>query len=62
MNPIEERFFSEHNIKVDEELLALSDLLQWIFRSSIREGKPINIYIPSKRMRELLIKWINNEI
>lgn len=48
MNPIEERFFSEHNIKVDEELLALSDLLQWIFRSSIREGKPINIYIPVK--------------
>lgn len=62
MNPIEKRFFSEHNIKVDVELLALSDMLQWIFRSAIREGEPINIYIPSKRMRELLIRWLNYEI
>ena len=31
-----------------------------IWRSAIRDGKPINLYIPSKRMRELLINWINN--
>ena len=26
----------------------------------IRDGEKINIYIPSKRMRELLINWIEN--
>ncbi len=28
---IEAHFFDHHKIKVDEDLLALSDLLQWIF-------------------------------
>ena len=29
-------------------------------RSAIREHKEINIYIPSKRMRELFKNWINS--
>jgi hypothetical protein len=62
MNPMIEHFFIQNGITVDQDLLALSDLLQWIFRSAIREGKPIDIYIPSKRMRTLLEKWLNNEI
>jgi hypothetical protein len=62
MNPIEKHFFDQQNVKVDEDLLALSDLLQWIFRSAVREGKPIHIYIPSRRMRDLLKKWLNNEL
>ncbi|MCM2535021.1 hypothetical protein NDK43_25105 [Neobacillus pocheonensis] len=62
MNPIEKHFFDQQNVKVDEDLLALSDLLQWIFRSAVRDGKPINIYIPSRRMRDLLKKWLNNEL
>ncbi|MFJ5717222.1 DEAD/DEAH box helicase family protein [Neobacillus sp. NPDC093127] len=32
INPIEEHFFEAQNVKVNEDLLALSDLLQWIFR------------------------------
>lgn len=62
MNPIEEHFFDQQNVKVDEELLALSDLLQWIFRSAVRDGNQVNIYIPSCRMRKLLKKWLNNEL
>ncbi|MEH7419214.1 DEAD/DEAH box helicase family protein [Neobacillus drentensis] len=62
MNPIEEHFFLQQNVKVDEDLLALSDLLQWIFRSAVRDGKPVHIYIPSRRMRDLLKKWLNNEL
>ena len=37
-------------------------MIQWIFRSQIRQYKPINIYIPSERMRELLIDWLNCRI
>jgi hypothetical protein len=62
MNPLVEHFFIQNDIRVDEELLALSDLLQWLFRSAIREGKSVDIYVPSKRMRTLLKKWLNNEI
>lgn len=61
MNPNEVNYFISQNVKVNEELLAVSDMLQWIFRSSIRDDKPINIYIPSSRMRNLLKDWLDNK-
>lgn len=54
------KFFNEQNITIDADDFALSEMLQWIWRSAIRDGKPINLYIPSKRMRELLVNWIKN--
>lgn len=54
-------YFNSNNVVIDEDLYALSEMIQWIWRSRIREGKPINIYIPSKRQRNLLINWLNNE-
>lgn len=62
MNPITKKFFTSKGVKVDEDLFALSELLQWVFRSRIRKGEPINIYIPSKRMRTLLEEYLNNEL
>lgn len=53
-------FFTNRNIKVDEDGYAVSELLQWIFRSAVRDGKEIKLYIPSRRMRELLQAWLNN--
>ncbi|KKK39710.1 hypothetical protein WQ57_02060 [Mesobacillus campisalis] len=61
MNPITKRFFTGKGVTVDEDLFALSELLQWIFRSRIRKGQQINVYIPSKRMRTLLEVYLNNE-
>lgn len=58
-NPMINRFFIDKNIIIDEDVWALSELIQWLFRSGIRDGKEINLYIPSKRMRELLINWLN---
>ncbi|ULT58706.1 DEAD/DEAH box helicase family protein [Neobacillus drentensis] len=58
MNPILKQFFLSKNVTVDEDLFALSELLQWIFRSRIRNGQPINLYIPSQRMRELLEEYL----
>ena len=46
----------------DEDLYALSELLQWIWRSAIRDNKPVCIYIPSERMLNLLLNWLNNAI
>lgn len=45
-------------ITLDNDLLALSCLIQWMFRSRIRDGKPIHIYIPSKRVRGLFLDWL----
>jgi hypothetical protein len=42
----------------DAEAYALSQLLQWIWRSRIRRGESIRLYIPSSRMRRLLQNWL----
>ncbi|MTH53532.1 hypothetical protein GKZ89_08885 [Bacillus mangrovi] len=60
MNPVTKQFFISHDVSVDEDIFALSDLLQWIFRSRIRKGQPIDIYIPSIRMRNLLELYLND--
>lgn len=62
MDPNEMRYYRDNGIEVNERLLALSIMLQWIFRSAVREGNPIKIYIPSKRMRDLLVQWCTYEI
>ena len=62
MHPIERAFFEDNNVRVNEDLLALSDLIQWIFRGAIRNDISMKIYIPSIRMRELLYKFLNYEI
>ena len=59
LNTIVKNFFLDNGVEVDEDGYALSEMLQFIWRSAIREGKEINIYIPSRRMRELLQKWID---
>ena len=59
MSPDIKQFVEHYHIDFDEDLFSLSALLQWIWRSQIRDGKPIQIYIPSERMRKLLTDWID---
>ncbi len=59
-NPYIKNFFVANGVKVDEDAYAVSEMLQFIWRSAIREGNPIELYIPSKRMRILLIQWMNS--
>lgn len=59
--PTIKNFFTFNNIPANkefEEKFALSELIQFIYRSAIRNGKPIDVYIPSKRMRDLFIEWL----
>lgn len=61
LNPIDKNFFLKRGVAINEDLYALSDLIQWIFRSAIRDGQPINIYLPSERMRRLLKEYLGKE-
>ena len=51
-------YFLSHEVQVQEEQYALSVMIQWLWRSQIRDGKPIWVYIPSSRMRKLLQDWL----
>jgi hypothetical protein len=61
-NPTITQFFDIKGVETNEDLWALGELLQWVWRGCIRNNESMNLYIPSKRMRTLLIKWLNNEI
>ena len=49
------------NSLMDQELYAVSSLIQFVFRSAVRKGESIKLYLPSLRMRELLERWKNGE-
>lgn len=59
--PTIKNFFTFNNIPTEkqfEDKFALSELVQFVFRSAIRNDKPIDVYIPSKRMRDLFEEWL----
>lgn len=55
-------FFTANGVRVNEDIWRLSEMIQFIWRSAIREGKAINLYIPSQRMRDLFKQWLNSEV
>ena len=59
-NPHIKNFFTQNGIEIDEDAYALSEMIQFIWRSAIREGKEICLYCPSSRMRGLLQGWIKS--
>ena len=42
----------------DDDQFALSEMIQWIWRTRIRENKPIDLYILPKRMESLFKQWL----
>ncbi len=58
MNPIIKNFFTGKGVEVNEDLYALQNCCNFIFRSQIRVDKPIDLYLPSERMRGVLYNWL----
>jgi len=56
-----QRFIKKKGSELNEDLYALSSMIQWVWRSRIRKGEPIVVLIPSNRMRSLFIRWLNGE-
>lgn len=56
------KFFAKKGVDINREIYALNEMIQWIWRSAIRNGQPIHIYIPSSRMRGLLLNWLDGKI
>ena len=58
MNVGQKLFYKDYGVDVDDNIYALSVMVQWIWRSAIRDGAEIDLYIPSRRMRIMLQNWI----
>ena len=50
----------EDNSRAFKEAYALTELIQWVRRSRVRNGQPITLYLPSPRMRQLMEKWLSS--
>lgn len=60
-HPFIDQLLMKRNVVVDAQKFALSEMIQWIYRSRVRNGESIVVYVPSKRMRTLLERWLNGE-
>lgn len=47
----------ENDVKFKEDY-ALTEFIQWLYRTRIRKGEPIWVYIPSKRMERIFRSWL----
>lgn len=62
LRPYIVEFFTIRGVVINEDLFAVSELIQFIYRSAIRENKQIELYLPSSRMRTLLEKYCHRLI
>ena len=46
----------------DDDQFALSEMVQWIWRTRIRNDKPVDVYILPQRMEKLLVKWLDTGV
>lgn len=53
------KFCELYGVTYNEDEFALSTLVQWIWRSAIRDGEEVWLYVPSSRMRNLLDAWLD---
>ncbi|MCK5342650.1 MAG: DEAD/DEAH box helicase family protein [Candidatus Heimdallarchaeota archaeon] len=54
-------FFRKRGLELNHEEYATSEMLQFLFRFAIREGKDIDVYMPSFRMRKLLELYLDGK-
>ena len=57
MNPFVIRWLEEDKGAFDDEY-ALTEMIQWVWRSRVRNGRSITLNLPSPRMRRLMEKWL----
>ena len=56
-----ETYLYEYGSPIDKNVFALSEMLQWIWRSRIRNGEPIVLAIPNMRMHNLFLDWLSED-
>lgn len=60
--PFIRSFFRSAGVEFDDDAYALANLIQWVCRSRIRDGEPIVLYLPSRRMRKLFTDWLKEGV
>lgn len=59
MNPFINRWLGLGENGVEKDSYALTELIQWVYRSRVRRGEPVTLYLPSVRMRRILEDYLS---
>tara|TARA_R110000851_G_scaffold273661_1_gene426287 strand:+ start:543 stop:1823 length:1281 start_codon:yes stop_codon:yes gene_type:complete len=57
--PLEINYLAERGVVFDRDTYSLSEMLQFIFRGSIRKGEHMKVLVLSERMEDLLRGWLD---
>lgn len=55
------QFLKKAGVDISYDTYSLAEMIQFIWRSAIRNNEPINLYIPSLRMRALFKLWLHTD-
>ena len=59
INPVLARWLGD-STQAFKDAYALTELIQWVWRSRVRREEPVTLYLPSPRMRRLFEEWLND--
>lgn len=54
------QYLRDYGVEIDNDVFAVSEMVQWIWRSCIRNHEEIYLAIASKRMRFLFLNWLHD--
>lgn len=60
-NPEITKYFGRRGASLSRDAFALAGLVQWVWRSAIRNGEPVTLYLPSPRMKRLFSEWLEGK-
>lgn len=60
-NPEISKYFGKRGASLSRDAFALAGLIQWVWRSAIRKGEPIMLFLPSPRMQKLFTEWLDGK-
>lgn len=52
-------YLQDYGTPPDDDMFALSEMVQWIFRTCIRNDEPLQLCILNSRMKGLLCNWLS---
>lgn len=58
LNPYVRRWLGLAEDRSADDQYAITELIQWLYRTGVRRGERIVVYMPSERMRRLLRWWL----
>lgn len=58
VNPVVARWLGIKDLSSFNDNYALTELIQWLYRSRVRKGEPIDVYFASDRMKSILMNWL----